>query len=93
MLLNLFTICCLGTVHFCGKAGQQEKPFGCFVMCEGMEVVKRKRQASEVDLQGEETDSSLSPKTKKSSSSQVLENSKDVVVILDTGAQYGKVGP
>ena len=57
-----------------------------------MEVVKRKRQASEVNLQGEETDSSLSPKTKKSPSGHVLENSKDVVVILDAGAQYGKVG-
>ena len=57
-----------------------------------METLKRKRQASEVDLQGEETDSSLSPKTKKSPSSQVLENSRDIVVILDAGAQYGKVG-
>lgn len=57
-----------------------------------METMKRKRQASEVDLQGEEADSSLSPKTKKSPSSQVLENSRDIVVILDAGAQYGKVG-
>ena len=56
-----------------------------------MEAVKRKRQASEADLQGEETDSSLSPKTKKSPSGQVLENSRDIVVILDAGAQYGKV--
>jgi len=60
-------------------------------MCEGMDGLKRKRQASEVDLQGEETDSSLSPKTKKSPSVQALENSGDVVVILDAGAQYGKV--
>lgn len=57
-----------------------------------METLKRKRQASEVDLHEEETDSSLSPKTKKSPSSQVLENSGDIVVILDAGAQYGKVG-
>lgn len=57
-----------------------------------MEAVKRKRQASEADLEGEETDSSLSPKTKKSPSGhQVLENSRDIVVILDAGAQYGKV--
>ena len=57
-----------------------------------MEAVKRKRQASEIDLQGEQTDSSLSPKIKKSPSAQVLENSRDIVVILDAGAQYGKVG-
>ena len=56
-----------------------------------MEAVKRKRQASEADLEGEETDSSLSPKTKKSPSGQVLDNSRDIVVILDAGAQYGKV--
>lgn len=56
-----------------------------------MEAVKRKRQASEVDLQGEEKDSSVSPKTKKSPSGLVLENPRDVVVILDAGSQYGKV--
>lgn len=57
-----------------------------------MEALTRKRQASEVGLQGEETDSSLIPKTKKSPSVQVLENSGDAIVILDAGAQYGKVG-
>ena len=56
-----------------------------------MEAVKRKRQASEADLQGGDTESSLSPKTKKSPSAPVLENSRDIVVILDAGAQYGKV--
>ena len=81
-------------MNFAGKLGRKRnRPLDYFVTCEEMEAVKRKRQASEVDLQEEEIDSPLSPKTKKSPSAQPLENSKDVVVILDAGAQYGKVEP
>ena len=90
-LLNLFIICCLGIANFRGKTGRREKPFSSFVTREEMEAVKRKRQASEADLQGGDTESPLSPKTKKSPSTPVLENSRDLVVILDAGAQYGKV--
>jgi len=56
-----------------------------------MEGSKRKRQASNMDVQEEENDSSLSPKAKKSPSLQLLEGTEDSVVILDAGAQYGKV--
>jgi len=44
-----------------------------------------------MDMQEEEDDSSLSPKAKKSPSLQMLEGTEDSVVILDAGAQYGKV--
>ena len=56
-----------------------------------MEASKRKRQASNMEVQEEENDSSLSPKAKKSPSLQLLEGTEDSVVILDAGAQYGKV--
>ena len=44
-----------------------------------------------MEVQEEENDSSLSPKAKKSPSLQLLEGTEDSVVILDAGAQYGKV--
>jgi len=56
-----------------------------------MEASKRKRQASNMDVQDEENDLSLSPKAKKSPSLQLPEGAEDSVVILDAGAQYGKV--
>ncbi|XP_065890395.1 GMP synthase [glutamine-hydrolyzing]-like [Dysidea avara] len=56
-----------------------------------MEASKRKRQASNMEVQEEENDSSLSPKAKKSPSLQLLEGTEDSVVILDAGAQYGKI--